>query len=242
MSKKSNKYQFLKSLRNTVLNKEQNILVNEKLTEKKQEENLNIEKKNESIKDIEKKKVILPYKNISDSSFLDEKFAENFVNSGGKFIYCENNIEFFHFLNSLKKEKKWNHIFSWNYDLLDFLQSNRFQQNEISIEMADADAAMSYCYKLSANEGVIVLSPEQATNRRIVNFPKSHIIIAYKNQLKETILDAISGFSENYGERLPSLLELHEGKPVCKENHQLLLNADGPTDVYLFYIDTDIVD
>lgn len=237
MSEEQDKINFFKSLKNTIFNSEPEQKV-EKEVEEVVESPLGVASTKAVVpKEIEES---LPeYKSVSASNFLDERFAENFVFSGGKFIYCQDEKEFIHYLKSLKAEKEWNHVFSWNNALLDFLSFHDFQRDEISFSLEESDAGISYCYSLSANEGVIILSPEQATNRRLVTFPNTHIIIAYKNQLKEDIDAAIYKFDTQFGGRLGSILELHEGKPVTKANHKTLLSADGPKDVYLFYIDSD---
>jgi len=235
MSEEKEKFGFFKSLKKTLLNSE------EKNSEEKpieDEENVLREISITTVNPTEEKIEIEKYKNVSNSKFLDIRFAENFIDSNGKFIYCENEKDFFSFLKSLKEYKKWNHIFSWNPKLVEFFYRNEFQQDEDFL-IDNSDVAVSFCYSLSANEGVVVLSPEQSTFRKQLNFPKTHIIIAYKNQLKETINEAIEGFEKKFPERLPSLLELHKGKPVTKENSKILLGADGPNDVYLFFIDTD---
>lgn len=185
---------------------------------------------------------VVEYQSVSNSEFLDEKFAENFVFSGGKFIFCQDEKELIHFLKSLKEENKWNHVYASEFELLDFLSFNNFQREEIGIKLEDSDAAISNCFSLSANDGVIILSPEQATNRRLVNFPKVHIIVAYKNQLKKDINIAISNFDTKYDGRLASILELHKGRPIAKANRKTLISAEGPQDVYLFYIDKDKID
>lgn len=235
MSEEKEKFKFFKSLKKSLLDSEG------KTSEEKpieDDENVLREISITTVNPEDKKIEIEPYKSISDSKFLDIRFAENFIFSKGKFIYCENEKEFFNFLQSLKNDENWNTIFSWNPKLLEFFYRNGFQKEEEFL-IDESDVAISYCYSLAANEGVIVLSPEQSTYRKQLNFPKTHIIIAYKNQLKENVLEAIANFEKKFPERLPSLLELHNGKPVTKENSKILLNADGPNDVYLFYIDTD---
>jgi L-lactate dehydrogenase complex protein LldG len=239
MSEEQDKLKFFKSLKNSIFNS---------VSEIKE-----IEKNEASLSSLgaTTTKAVIPSclsddlpvnENVSNSDFLDERFAENFVQSGGKFVYCQDEKQFINYLKSLKEEKDWNHVFSAEHLLSDFLSYNDFQRDEIEFALEDSAAGISYCYKMSANDGVIILSPEQATNRRLVSFPKTHIIIAYKNQLKENISEAIDQFDQKYNGRLASILELHEGKPVTKANHKTLLSADGPKDVYLFYIDAEEVE
>ena len=236
MSEEKEKFSFFKSIKKSLLNSE-----NEKAEDLHVEDTENVlrEITITTVQPTENKDEVTIYKSVSDSKFIDVKFAENFVSSNGKFIYCEDEKEFFNFLNSLKKEKNWNHLYSWNPELLAFFNKNNFQTTDIGFILDNSDVAASFCYNIAANEGVIVLTPEQSTNRKLLNFPKTHVVIAYKTQLKEDVYDAIKNFNKLYPERLPSLLELHKGKPVSKQNRKILLNADGPEDVYLFYIDSD---
>tara|TARA_B110000037_G_scaffold36839_1_gene44988 strand:+ start:4887 stop:5621 length:735 start_codon:yes stop_codon:yes gene_type:complete len=243
MSEEQDKINFFQSLKNAIFNSEQELKVVKDDAEKNKEEespSLGV-MTTKTVSHTEVKKVSPLYESVSKSNFLDEHFAENFVFSGGKFIYCQNEKEFINHLTSLKEENKWNHIFSWNNLLLDFLSYHDFQRDEIGFSLSTSDAGISYCYNLSTNDGVIILSPEQSTYRRLVTFPKTHIIIAYKNQLKADIDSAIEKFDLKFGGRLASILELHEEKPVTKANHKTLLSADGPKDVYLFYIDSEEV-
>lgn len=243
MSEEQDKINFFRSLKNSIFNSEQEVKIEKKQEEAPKEDVSPLgAMTTKAVSPIEQNETVPVYKSVSNSNFLDERFAENFVSSGGKFVYCQNQKEFISYLKSLKEENEWNHVYSWNNSLLDFLSYNDFQREEIGFSLAESDAGISYCFNLSANEGVIVLSPEQATNRRLVTFPKTHIIVAYKNQLKENIDGAIEKFDHHFGGRLASILELHEGKPVTKANHKTLLSAEGPRDVYLFYIDAEDID
>lgn len=191
------------------------------------------------IKEEEKEKVIA-FKGISTAEDVAVRFAENFIDSKGKFIFCENEQECFQLLESLKAKMEWDFIGTLDHKVKHLMQKHQFQTEQEAVELRSADAGMSFCYNLSANEGVIILSPQQATNRRLFTFPPHHIIIAYKNQLKEDIENALIGFKAQYNDRLASVLELYEEKPVAKAHHKDLLSADGTKSVFLFYIDQEI--
>lgn len=168
----------------------------------------------------------------------DVRFAENFSATGGKFIYCESNENLVRLLNSLKTENKWNHIFVSDHRIKSYLSSLGFKQVENEFFMDNSDAAMSNCFALLADEGVVLLTPDQATNRRLTSFPPYHIIIASKANLAKNLEVGLDKFKEQYMDKLPSLLELNEARPICKENHARLLNAAGTPNVFVFYVDT----
>lgn len=243
MSEDQKKFNFFKSLKDSILKTDKES-VSQENDAKKETDSLNLEDTKTlfvksvapSLKDDDTYK----FKGISSAQDLDIKFAENFVDSGGKFIFAENMKEVFQFLESLKEENGWNHIFPVEFGLKNLMKEFKFQPEDFNLLMENADAAVSFCYSLSADEGAIILTPEEATNRRLVAFPNHHIIIAFKDQLKVDIEKAVIGFSEKFDDRLPSVLELYPEKPVARTYHKTLLSAEGPKNVYLFYIDAEI--
>lgn len=172
----------------------------------------------------------------------DVKFAENFVAQGGKFIYCENTQQFFLYLKSLQEENHWNYIFSWNQHLVNLMTKYEFQEHNPEMLIQFTDAALSYCESLIAENGTILLSPDQSSHRKLTTFPKYHIIVASKNNLSETLNDALKKFNDNYINRLPAILELNEDKKFYKANHTRLLSATGTNEVFVFYIDSEEIE
>ncbi|MGB1017836.1 MAG: LUD domain-containing protein [Chitinophagales bacterium] len=239
MSEEQKKINFFKALKNVMSNSEENASKN-KAAQTEDEDNVLRHISLKTVTPTGENQETEKFTGISKATDLDIQFAENFVDSGGKFIFTENEEELIQFLASLKTENNWNNIFSIEQKINRLFQLHAFQNQNFDILLENADAAISMCYSLSATEGVIILSPEEATTRRLVTFPKNHIIIAFKNQLKKDIKEAILGFREQFDDRLPSVLELYNNKPVAKFNHKTLLSADGPENVFLFYIDKDI--
>lgn len=183
-----------------------------------------------------------PDKQQSNAMINDVKFAENFVAQGGKFIYCEDIFQFLQFLKSLQVENGWNYIFSWNPEIRKIFTKYEFQVDDPEMLIQYADAAISYCDSLVAENGCIMLAPDQSSNRKLTTFPKHHIIVASQNNLADTLDEAIQLFKTEYFNKLPALLELNEDKRVYKAYHSRLLSADGTKDVYVFYIDTPTIE
>ena len=168
---------------------------------------------------------------------LDVRFAENFTSSGGKFIYCESTKNFVQLMDTLKEQNHWNHIYVWDHHIKNYIASLGFKQEEFEFFMDNSDAAMSDCFGLVADEGVILLTPDQATNRRLTSFPPHHIIIATRANLIQNLEKGFDRFKDLYFDKLPSLIELNPERNICKANHARLLNASGTANVYVFYID-----
>jgi L-lactate dehydrogenase complex protein LldG len=192
-----------------------------------------------SIREEEDKRLTPSFRGPSTAEDLDLRFAENFSASSGKFVYCENLQTFALLLESLKEENHWNFVFSWNPVIKKILDQFDFQNKTIGFFMDNSDAAISDCFGILANEGVVMLTPNQATNRRLTSFPPHHILIANRSHLFENLDLAIESFQKEYYDKLPSLVELNKDRKVCKANHARLLNAEGTANVYVFYIDVD---
>lgn len=183
-------------------------------------------------------KMPLTVKGPSNAEEMDVRFAENFSATGGKFVYCESQDKLLTYLKSLKTENKWNFIYSWEPRLRGFLSSMGFvQENAEEHLMDNSDAAASQCFALLADEGVILLTPDQATNRRLTTFPPHHIIFASRESLVPNLERGLDNFRGQYFDKLPSLIELNEKRPICKANHARLLDASGSSNVYVFYLD-----
>lgn len=176
------------------------------------------------------------FEGASKAEELDVRFAENFVAKGGKFIYCQNEAELIGYIKSLKAQSKWNHVFSWDFHLKKQLTELGFVQDG-EFFMDESDAAISGNFALLADEGAIMLTPDQATNRRLTTFPPHHIILASRDNLVSNLEVAISTFKEEYFDKLPSLIDLDEENKICKANLSRLLNAQGTAEVYVFYLD-----
>lgn len=183
-------------------------------------------------------KMPLTVKGPSSADEMDVRFAENFSASGGKFVYCESQDKLVAYLQSLKTENKWNFIYSWEPGLRGFLSTLGFvQENDEEFLIDNSDAAASQCFALLADEGVIMLTPDQATHRRLTTFPPHHVIFASKDSLVPNLERGLDNFRGQYFDKLPSLIELNEKRPICKANHARLLDASGSSNVYVFYLD-----
>lgn len=169
---------------------------------------------------------------------LDIRFATKFIQAQGKFIFCESLKEAIEGLQLLKEERNWSHIFCWENEIKDAFCNHNFQKGAIGYTIENSDAAISLCESLVADEGSIILNPKQASRRRLHCFPKTHIIFTDIAHLIGTEPEGLEKFyALNKGE-LPSIIKLGS----CNNGHfydkqRLILNAEGPEDVYVFLID-----
>lgn len=182
--------------------------------------------------------VSAPVRTVSEEKDLDIKFATSFVEAGGKFIFCESIKDAVENLKLLKQDNRWSHVFCWENEVKDAFYESGFQRNAIGFTIENSDAAVSLCETLVAEDGTILLNPKQASRRRLSCFPKTHIIFTDITHLAGSEMEGLEKFYQLHKGELPSIIKLGR----CNTGHfydkqRLILNAEGPEDVYVFLID-----
>lgn len=169
---------------------------------------------------------------------LDIRFATKFIQSGGKFIFCESIREAIYGVRMLKEEQGWSHVFSWENEIKDAFADNNFQKGAIGFTIENSDAAISMCELLIADEGTVILNPKQASRRRLPCFPKTHLIFTDVAHLAGSEAEGLERFYKLHKGELPSIVKIG----ACNKGHfydkqRLILNAEGPENIYVFLID-----
>ena len=108
-------------------------------------------------------------------------------------------------------------------------------------ELENSNAAMCLCETLVADTGSLILSPKQASRRRLPVFPRVQIFLADTTQIAADLNKAIDLFNlKNRGE-LPSVLDLADNaKGHYYHDGNLVLKAEGTSEIYVFLVDEKI--
>ena len=173
---------------------------------------------------------------------LDILFASMLIEKGGKFIFCETINDAVTEVRALAEEMKWAHVFCWENEIKDAFCENNFQKGAIGFTIENSNAAMCLCETLVADTGSLILSPKQASRRRLPVFPKVQIFIADTSQIAGDLNKAVDMFNiKNRGE-LPSLLDLADNvKGHYYHDGNLVLKAEGTSEIYVFLVDQKIL-
>lgn len=182
--------------------------------------------------------VAVPTYTAPADSELDIRFATKFIDAGGKFLFCESLAEAVETLKMLKADHGWEHIFAWENEVKDAFAAGGFQKGAVGFTIENSDAAISLCESLIADEGIVILNPKQASRRRLPCFPKTHVLLADVTTLIGSETEGLEKFYKKHKGELPSFIKLGH----CNEGHfydkqRLILNAEGPEDVYVILID-----
>ena len=178
---------------------------------------------------------------LQDHQDLDIQFASALIEKGGKFIYCESMNDVVAELKEMAQTLGWAHVFCWENEIKDAFCANDFQKGAIGFTLENSNAAICLCETLVAESGSLILNPKQASRRRLPVFPKVQIILADTTRIASNLNKAIDLFNlKNRGE-LPSVLDLTDNvKGHYYHDGNLVLKAEGTSDIYVFLVDEKI--
>jgi L-lactate dehydrogenase complex protein LldG len=172
---------------------------------------------------------------------LDLRFAQNFTAKGGKFVYCKDASDLILKIQSFLMSNKFVKPFVWEDNLYSHFKDSF--QNSIQLErnLDEAKCAISLCESLIADEGSLIINPNQNRFRPLEGFPSIHLVIATQTQLKATIEHAVSDFLKTYSDFFPFIIDLsQEEKPTRFASNKPVLNSRGTKQIIVFYCEGSI--
>jgi L-lactate utilization protein LutC len=161
----------------------------------------------------------------------DELFMNNFINNGGKFIYCENKNELYQNFILILKEQNWEGQKVYSHDIerdkrfledLDIAFSNNKDEN---ILIAD-------CEFLIAADGSILVCSNQVGEGKLSDLPHNFIIYAKTSQIIDTISESLQQIKKKYSNIPTSITSLK----TFKENDEVDFLSYGSTQKNLYLL------
>lgn len=168
----------------------------------------------------------------------EETFAEEFIKLGGKFVFCENEVNLIQNIAALHDTTGWKQMLCSEPYLLNLFYKSRLD----FIEPADpslesADACITGCEALVARTGSILLTSKQPMGRVAPVFYPVHIVVAFARQVVPDIPEALALMETRYGKDLPSMINLNTGPSRTADIEKtLVVGVHGPKEVYCFYV------
>jgi len=168
----------------------------------------------------------------------DELFAEHFIALGGKYVYCQNELELLENITALYESRDWSKLFCSYENLLKTCEEHKLG----FVKPADntdesADACITDCEALIARTGSFLISSRQHLGRVSPVFYPVHIVIAYKSDLVDDVEDAFEKIKEKYKNVLPSMMSIQTGPSRTADIEKTLVTGvHGPKEVFCFYV------
>ena len=126
----------------------------------------------------------------------DNRFVQNFIKNGGKFLYSENENEVNKNITLIIEENSWKKS---NLISLDKNISKRFRLDySFSKDSKDETICLiSTCEYLIADDVSILVSSNQVAEKKLDELPGDIIILAKTDQLINNISEGLSGIKNN---------------------------------------------
>lgn len=168
----------------------------------------------------------------------EEKYAEEFVKLGGKFVYCRDEMDMMAQLTALADTMKWPVIHTRDKGLLHFFKEHDNDLVQDAGNLNQLQIGLSYCEYLVARTGSAIMSSAQDSGRQLPVYSPIHITVAYAGQVVWDISEAVERLKQKYKKRLPSLISLTTGPSRTADIEKtLVVGVHGPKEVYVFLID-----
>ncbi|SEL45942.1 L-lactate dehydrogenase complex protein LldG [Parapedobacter koreensis] len=189
-----------------------------------------------------------PYPNFEEADLrpeepepIDVLFAQRLTDVAGKFVYCEDELNFIENLLVLAEREKLRAMYAWEPAVQRLLEKYGFPFYRTEKEFDSAEMGITTCEALIARSGSILISNGNAAGRRLAIYPHLHVVVAYASQLVLDIKDGLQLIQRRYGDNLPSLINVITGPSRTADIEKtLVLGAHGPKEVYVFLLEDRI--
>jgi L-lactate dehydrogenase complex protein LldG len=169
---------------------------------------------------------------------LEETFAKEFTALGGRFVFCENELDFLEQLVQHSVESGWKKIYCYEDELCELLEKVEFPFTREQNDFKEGMVAITSCEALVARLGSVMISSKSQSGRRLVVVPTTHVVLARTSQLVPDVKDALALIKNKYPDQLPSFIASLAGPSRTADIEKTLVTpAHGPRDIFVFLID-----
>ncbi len=163
-------------------------------------------------------------------------FAERLAETGGRFVLCNDDLEFVEGILALAVQHKWKNFYCCEETLSALLTNCEFKHSTDVASLAKADVVISSCECLIARTGSVVFSSQQNTRLATALAPVQ-IVFAQSSQLAFEIKDAVQHLRNKYT-KLPSSITFASGPSrVINLGGETVIGAHGSQQIYVFLVD-----
>ncbi|MDR0437405.1 MAG: lactate utilization protein [Bacteroidales bacterium] len=169
---------------------------------------------------------------------LDIEFAENFIRTGGKFVYCEDVQEAVDSIRFFTQQENWDKIYCAEETLQRILTLAGLPFTDNPKELIVRKVGMMSCEFLIARTGSILFSSQPASGRRILSVLDTQIVIGTVAQIQPDLKSAFQLIKEKYAAKMPSMFSIVNGLSKIKDIDGEEEQGLGAKQLFLFLIDT----
>ena len=164
---------------------------------------------------------------------LDDSFVHNFINKGGKFLYCSSFNEVNSNFKQILQENNWKEISCYDIDLQKIAtQNNAIIKNESNTKLP----FFTSCEHLIANKGDILFSSNQLGSKKLSSFSENFIVYATTSQLVKNTGEGLTGIKTNFKGNIPTNIGSITNYKVDNSNEENFLNYGNTNSKNLYLL------
>jgi hypothetical protein len=167
-------------------------------------------------------------KNIQNQEInlsLDDLFVHNFINKGGKFLYCTSANDVLNNLIGILDENQWKNI-----TCLDEKNLAKFTDSlsiDISFDINKDTPIFTSCEHIISDSGSVLFSSNQIKEKRLQELSNDFIVFAKTSQLVKDMGQSLSGIKNNYKDYIPTNISAIKNFTLEMDENNLISNANS---------------
>lgn len=166
---------------------------------------------------------------------VDLTFVKKFTESGGKFLYCEQEDDAYSYLESIVKESGLQNFYCEDSNLTSILSKAGIDQ--LVDDVADADAFCTSCEFLISFNGGIMITGNQTHGKKLKDLPATFITIARTSQIVENLRSGLTGIRQKYKGDIPSQITTLKGPIKGSSSEEQAGEATCSKEIYLLLLE-----
>jgi hypothetical protein len=166
---------------------------------------------------------------------LDDLFVHNFIQKGGKFLYCLKKEEVIENVERILLENNWNKLLVTNKELFPFLDEKKIA---IDTNFKQSLPYFTTCEHLVADKGDILFSSNQLRSTKLSELSENFIVYATTSQIVKNTGEALTGIKTNSKNTLPSNISSIKDYEINKKDDNFLNYGNSSTkNLYLLLLE-----
>ena len=166
---------------------------------------------------------------------LDDSFVHNFVEKGGKFLYCINKHEVVENFNKVLSENNWKEVCLLDEKLTSLLKKNTAK---VVSTFKDNTPVLTSCEHLIADNGDVLFSSNQLGSIKLRDYPDNFILYATTSQLVVDTGQGLTGIKTNCNKSLPTNISAVKNYIINKNDDNFLNSGNSNSkNLYLLLLE-----
>ncbi len=162
---------------------------------------------------------------------LDDAFVHNFIQKGGKFLYCTKMEEVVSNLSNIIKENSWDAIICSDVDLLKITKKVALKTKS---NFDNTTPFFTTCEHLVANDGSIMFTSNQLGSCKFSSLSKNFIVYATTSQIVSNTNEGLTSIKNRFSGNIPTnISSVKNFNPKHIETDALDFGTANAKDLYL---------